>query len=168
MIFQYCKMELVNLQTIYTFQVSLAGIQQHDLLLKMRFSVLKLQFLLQKWIQHPLLPLGHPFYAIPITENYHLNNFYRILAKKLTVFQVQMIQRLANSSQNISLQIDIAILFLEANLIQFVIRFKQLFNCKHDHITCTLTNVCGIDDYINITCNCTPYDVVFSDLRCIQ
>ena len=40
-----------------SFQASLTGIQQHDLLLKMRFAVLKLQFLLHKWIQDLLLPL---------------------------------------------------------------------------------------------------------------
>ena len=39
----------------------------------MRFLVLKLQFLLQKWIQDSPLFLGHQDYAIPITENYHLN-----------------------------------------------------------------------------------------------
>ena len=41
----------------------------------MRFSVLKLQFLLQKWIQHPQLPMGHPFYAIPITEKLPFEQF---------------------------------------------------------------------------------------------
>ena len=51
------------------FEASLARIQKHDLLLKMRFPVFKLQFLLQKWIQHPLLPLGHLVYAFPITKN---------------------------------------------------------------------------------------------------
>ena len=45
------------------FQASLARIWQHNLLLKMRFSLLKLQFLLQKWIQDLQLPLGHPDYA---------------------------------------------------------------------------------------------------------
>ena len=41
----------------------------------MRFSGLKLQFLLQKWIQDPLLHMGHPDYAIPVTKNYPFNNF---------------------------------------------------------------------------------------------
>ena len=65
------------------FQASLAGIWQHYLLLKMRFSMIKLQFILQKWIQYHRLPLGHPDYAIPITENYPLKNFHQILPKKL-------------------------------------------------------------------------------------
>ena len=71
--------------------VSLVVIGQHDLRLKMRFSVLELQFLLEKWIQDLLLPLGHADYTIPITEKYHLNNFGRILSKKLTGFRVQMV-----------------------------------------------------------------------------
>jgi len=54
--------------------------------LKMVFPVLELKFLLQKWIQHPRLPFGHPVYAIPNTENYPLNNFCQILARKLAGF----------------------------------------------------------------------------------
>ena len=57
--------------------------------------MLKLQFLLQKWIQHPRLPLGHPIYAISITQNYHLDNFRGILAKTLIGFWVQMVESLA-------------------------------------------------------------------------
>ena len=60
----------------------------------MIFSVLKLQFLWQKWIKDPGLPMRHLDYTIPITENYLLNNFQRILAKKLTKFEVQMVESL--------------------------------------------------------------------------
>ena len=38
-----------------------------------------------------LLALGHPNYAIPINENYPLNNFSRILAKKIAGEKVQMV-----------------------------------------------------------------------------
>ena len=70
-----------------SFQVSLVEIEQYDLLLlKMIFLLLKLQFLLEKWIQDPGLPLGHPDYAIPITKNYPLDNFCKILAKKRVGF----------------------------------------------------------------------------------
>ena len=47
--------------------------------------MLKLQFLSQKWIQDLQLPLRHPNYAIQITKNYPLNNFQRILTKKIAI-----------------------------------------------------------------------------------
>ena len=63
-------------------------------------SSIKIAIFIAEMESVPSITLGAPVYAIRITENYPLNNFHWILAKKLTEFQKQIIESLAYYEEN--------------------------------------------------------------------
>ena len=72
----------INSRPFAPFLASFVGIQKHNLLLRMRFSELRLQFVLQQWIHGPGLPLGHSDYTVPITQKLPFELFLPVFGQK--------------------------------------------------------------------------------------